>query len=467
MPYRSGRSTGLPRDPPRGGPRADVYLLPAVVGGGLGDIEEVLAAGRRLDRAGFSITLFRRPDHPLPTSVDGPWDWPRHLRVRALRPRSSTALTIAPAWGVSAAPARSGPLGRPGPWAEEVAEIERTYGPDRVLHVSLEEFARTLDPRTETRERLREGGVEARAIPDRLRSADHRGEVEQFRISFERFRAFDRPNVLPLFATFHPSAAFARAFPGAVQTGPLWPGAQWDGAVRRAQRPPGRREWVWYASPASAERIAPKVLEGLATIRPRVDLYVRSPRPWSSVPTVPRLTLETGPLPATAWRRRFAGAELRIVTGSRTLLEALEADGPFLYFNGVLGAGRRTRRHRPEKVAALLGAGRSGGAPRSLLTDLARFARGEDVVGVVRRAARRPRADWERLRSATLRRAFRSPYDDLGDLLVAVATAMSQPGASAPGLVGRVRLGSRSLALRPRPTEWLRRMRVPPRSRAH
>ncbi len=51
----------------RSGPGGlDVYLFPAVVGGGLGDIEEVLLAGRRLARAGYPVHLFRRPGRPLP-----------------------------------------------------------------------------------------------------------------------------------------------------------------------------------------------------------------------------------------------------------------------------------------------------------------------------------------------------------------------------------------------------------------
>ena len=92
----------------------DVYLLPAVIGGGLGDIEEVLAAGRRLSRAGFPIFFYRRPGRALLPAVDGPWEWPPHRTVRRLRPTARVALTVTPAWGVSAAPRRSGALGRPG-----------------------------------------------------------------------------------------------------------------------------------------------------------------------------------------------------------------------------------------------------------------------------------------------------------------------------------------------------------------
>ncbi len=440
MPSRSSRSIGKPRRPPARPPGVDVYLLPAVVGGGLGDIEEVLAAGRRLARAGFPILLYRRPGSPLPRSVEGPWDWPPVRRVRRLRPRGRAALTVAPAWGVSAAPRRPGPFGRPGPWTDEVADIEEAYGPDRVLHVSLEEFARTLTARAETRERFREGGVRARAVPDRLRRAEEAGEVTEFRKAYVRFRAFDRPNVLAVFATFAPSRAFAREYPRAVQTGPLWP-ERFHGSRprRRADR---RGEWVWYASPASAERIAPEVVAGLAASTPPVRLFVRSPRAWSRVPAAPNVVVTAASLPPEAWRRRFAAADLRIVTGSRTLLEALELGGPFLYFNGVLGAARR-RRHRPEKFDALRAVARSRGVPRSLLRDLGRFAQGQDVRGVVARAAGRT-AGWESLRRAARRPAFPSPRGDAGGLLVTLARALAKPAADAPSLAERIRRSAKA-----------------------
>jgi hypothetical protein len=439
MPSRSGPSTDRSRRtrPLRGG--VDVYLFPAVVGGGLGDIEEVLAAGRRLRRAGYRIVLYRRPGHPLPRSVDGPWDWPALERTNRVLPKSGAALTIAPAWGLSAAPGGVGRLGRGGAWAGEASDIEHTYGPDRTVHVSLEEFARTLDSEAETRERLREGGVPSRALSARIRAAREAGEVEAFRRAFVRFRAFDRPNVLHVFATFLPDRRFAEEFSNAVQTGPLWAGLYPRG---RKTRPRSRdREWVWYASPASAERLAPAVLEGLDGSRPPIRLYVRSPRPWPHVPPSNRWTLVAGPVAPRLWRRRFVSAELRIVTGSRTLLEALEVGGPFLYFNGVLGAGRRARRHRPEKIATLLALGRSEGAPASLVRDLADFARGRRVAAVVRRLAGRTEG-WQRFCPRPGRSSFKPPFHDAGELMLAVARALARGGQDAPTIVRRVRGGS-------------------------
>ena len=417
----------------------DVYLLPAVVGGGLGDIEEVLAAGRRLARAGFRVRLYRPAERSLPPSVEGPWSWPTLARVDRVVPSAPAALTVSPAFGVSAAPYRPGPLGRAGPWADEAREIEAAYGPARTLHASLEEFARTLTSLEEARERWREGGVPSRRIPERLRGARHDREVETYREAFERFRAFDRPNVLSLFATFAPSDRFGREFPRAVQVGPLWPRTYRP--RRRPARPGRRREWVWYASPSSAERLAPAVLRGLADADPPVHLYVRSPRPWTSVPRSPAWTLDTDPIAPAGWHRRFASAELRIVTGSRTLLEGLELGAPFLYFNGLLGQGSRARRHRPEKIVAFLSAARSAGGERDLVRDLGSFAAGRRVADVVRRAAGRE-GGWRRFSLGRPRAAFRPPYDDAGDLLVAVARALAVEGTDAVRVVERARSGS-------------------------
>jgi hypothetical protein len=437
MRSRSGRSTG--RSPRRRGrpPPVDVYLFPAVVGGGLGDIEETLSAGRRLSEEGFPTWLYRPPGRPLPSSVDGPWEWPAGLRrITRLTPSAPAALTVVPAWGVSAAPARPGPLGRPGPWSREAAEVEHAYGSRSTLHVSLEEFARTLTLARENRERLREGGVAARDLTGRLRSARRAGEVDRFRVAYERFRAFDRPNVLHVFATFRKDAGFAREFPAAVQTGPLWP--------HRTRLPgspsPAARRWVWYASPASAQQIAPEVIRGLSGRSPPIRLLVRTPRDWAPAQRPPWVEVVPVRFPARRWSAAFGTAELRIVTGSRTLLEALEAGGPFLYFNGVLGGGPAMRRHRPEKLQALLDAAR-GHLPADLRQDLADFGRGRRVAAVVRRAADRAGA-WRSFPRRWFRADFPPPFDDAGSLLTAVARALGRAPRSSVEIVRRVRAGS-------------------------
>jgi len=403
--------TGVP-------PRArdlDIYLFPAIVGGGLGDIEEVLAAGRRLADAGFRLYRMRLGGRPLPRSVEGPWAWPPLARVAAPVSRSAKALTVSPMWGVTAAPPLDGRWGRAGPWAEESAAIERSYGPDAVVHASLEEFARTLTSRLETRERLREGGLSDREIRRRLGSRRTARERTSFRSAYRHFRGFDRANVVSIFAGFRPSRPFGREYPEAVQTGPLWPGRP---RRRRAAGRPRRREWIWYASPSSSSQLVEAIDRGLSGLRPPVRVSVRAPRPldlpgtgrWRYLPT----------LSARAWPARFARAELRIVTGSRTLLEALELGGPFLYFNGLTGSGRSRRRHRPEKIAALVGAGWAPGARDPVRRDLSAFSRGLRVEEIVRRAAGDP--SWRRTFPALGRvTGFPPPYDDAGSFLVRLA----------------------------------------------
>lgn len=430
----SSRSTARSRSRPGRPAGVDVYLLPAVVGGGLGDIEEVLSAGRRLARAGFPVFVFRKDGRPWPRDVRGPWDWPKHRQVDRLVPTHRAALTVAPAWGVSAAPATPGPLGRPGPWADEAREIEDEYGPDRTVHASLEEFARTLTIFEEDRERLREGGVPARRLVPRLASAAARRDRAELGRAFRRFRAFDRPNVLHLFGGFRPAAGFARQFPEAVQTGPLWPHG-----FRRLRRPVKRSgRWVWYASPSSAVAIAPEVFAALAAARRPAQITVLSPRPWRIPIPTGTVELVSAPLPSARWRALFARADVRIVTGSRTLLEALELGGPFLYFNGVLGSGRNRRRHRPEKIDALLDAAREAEWPEELRRDLADFARGRRVAEVVRRAADRT-GPWGRFPSPPALRGYPRARRDLGDLLVRVARTLARPSSSAREVVAHVR----------------------------
>ncbi len=424
--------------------RVDVYLFPAVVGGGLGDIEEVLAAGRRLARAGHPVLLYRRRGVPLPRSVDGPWDWPAGL-VRTDRPvpRNRGALTVAPAWGVSAAADRPGRLGRGGAWAGEAAEIERVYGETRTLHVSLEEFARTLTSGAESRERLREGGVRSRELGKGMRGVRSRGEVTEFRAAFARFRAFDRPNLLHLFTTFRYDPGFAREFPNAVEVGPLWPQRFRPVPPRRPGRRATARRWVWYASPSSAAAILPSVLEGLAEdTRPLASLYVRSPRPLPATsPSPVPLLVETDPVDPRRWNARFRAADVRIVTGSRSLLEAIEVGGPFLYFNGILGSGARRRRHRPEKLLALLDLARRAGVPPDVRRDLADFSIGRRVARVVHRVAVRD-GGWRRFARLPRGTGFAPPFEDAGRLIARVAAALARPGSDATRIVARVRARS-------------------------
>ncbi len=412
----------------------DVYLFPAVIGGGLGDIAEVLDAGRRLESAGFPSYLYRPADRPLPPSVDGPWDWPTIRRVETIRPTAPAALTVTPCWGVSAAPARAGPLGRPGPWAQEAAEVQAAYGAGRTLHVSLEEFARTLTSREENLERYREGGVGRPEARRRSTSGTGRAERARWVEAFRRYRALDRPNLLHLLATFEPSATFMAEFPEIVQVGPLWPNVYTPrtGSLRAGTEP----SVLWYASPSSSATILPAVLRGLSAVGASVRLGVRSPH-LRSAPSDPSVRVELlSPLPTRLWRPRFARADLRLVTGSRSLLEALELGGPFLYFNGVLRSHGRARRHRPEKIRALLRLFHRLGVDGGLIRDLDAFSRGQRVAPIVHRA----------IGEAAWRSAFPSPArvraalpEGLGEVLVRVASALARDPENVEALVARER----------------------------
>ena len=344
---------------------------------------------------------------------------------------------MAPAWGITGAPGREEPFGRAGPWAREVADLERAYGPDRIAHVSLEEFGRTLTSTEETLERLREGGVRARRLRARLAAAEANGEVAAYRLAYRRFRGFDRSNVLHLFATFRYRRRFAAEFPEAVQTGPLWPDRH-RRAGASARRGGG---WVWYASPASAEAIAPAVDAGLRSVDPPPRVVVRTPRPWGARAPGSVLTVTSGPLPAAAWQARFRRASLRLVTGSRSLLEALVVGGPFLYFNGVLGRGAARRRHRPEKIVAFLEIARPAGWPTELLRDLRDFSRGRRVAEIAARAARRE-AGWGRFPSAPPVRGFAEGFADAGAVLVRFARELGTAGGAAEEIVARTRARS-------------------------
>jgi hypothetical protein len=434
MPSRTSRSTARASRPPPPPGSVDVYLMPSVVGGGAGDVDEVLCAGRALARAGFALTVYRRAGVPLPAGVAGPWAWPPHRRTSVLRPRNARALLVAPAWGVTCAPSREGPYGRPGPWAREAAEVEKAYGTAQTAHVSLEEFGRTLGSRAENLERFREGGVRSRALGARLAQARASGEVETFVRAYRAFRAFDRPNVLHLYAAFRYEPRFAREFPEAVQSGPLWPGGR-PALPSGAPRDPG---WVWYASPASAETIAPQVIAGLARVPGRPRLLIRTPRPWRSIAPGPSVSILPRPMPARVWTRTFRSAAVRIATGSRSLLEALEDGGPFLYFNGVLGSGRARRRHRPEKIVGLLAVARSDRWPSDLVRDLGDFSRGHRVQEVVRRAAER-RGGWASFPPRPRPCGFAPGFEDAGSVLVRFAREFGEGRRSAQDVVAATR----------------------------
>ncbi len=277
-----------------------------------------------------------------------------------------------------------------------------------------------------------------REIPARLAHWRASGERDRFLASFRRFRAFDRANVLHLFATFRYDGPFAREHPEAVQVGPLWPGRS-SGDARPSRR---RTTWLWYASPASAETIAPTVLDGLERAVPDCRLVVRTPRTWTVTAAGRRIDLRVAPIASALWRREFRGAALRIVTGSRSLLEALELGGPFLYFNGLVGTGPSRRRHRPEKIIEMLRLAHATGWPSDLCHDLDDFSRGLRLASVVERAARR-RGGWQRFPRCPSPVGLAPGYDDAGTVLLRFAGELAAGSVTADELVARTRAQAR------------------------
>ncbi|MGI0131481.1 MAG: hypothetical protein ACREDK_00045 [Thermoplasmata archaeon] len=416
----------------------DVYLFPAVLGGGLGDIEEVLTVGRRLAVDGQSLFLFRARGRPLPRDVDGPWDWPRIVRVDRPARSSPWAVTVSPSWGVTSAPERRGPLGRAGTWATESGLVESAYGRDRTLHLSLEEFARTLTSRQQTFERYREGGVATRVVRRRLARGELDAEVARFHHDYVRFRGYGVSNVLHLHASFLPSRAFAREFPNAVQVGPIvYPRAVRAAGPARPPSPTRPGAWVARVSASSASRLLAAIAAALDRDAPRTRLVVRGGGPPPTGANGHPRWETIGRSPPAMWRRRFVRAEVRIVTGSRTLLEALDLGGPFLYFNGAMGTGRRTRRHRPEKLDRLLAAWARLRVDRALRRDLSDVARLRRVSEVVHRAVGDP--GWARSFPRGIPSlGYPPPFDRGEELLAEVVRALPRLGRSTV-LVGRVR----------------------------
>ena len=460
-----GRPASVDADPAVGG--VDVYLMPAVVGGGLGDIAEVLDAGRGLARAGFRTILFRLPGRPLPPSVDGPWDLGGVERVSAIGPRATNAITVTPNWGVSAAPDRPGRararrgLGEGGRGGRTTLR-PGTDPPRQPRRVRPDAH---LD-RGERRavEGGRRDGPGDRRPPEDEGVPGGRRPVPPGVSPIPRVRPVERAPPVPDV----PSDAPVR--PGVSGGGPGRAGVAATrpdgrptggptGRVGLVCEPRGRRSG---SSGPSTGGSAEPGSAGSSSGPPAHSRF-----PW---------TRRSRGAPPVRWapasgRRRSMPAGLRVVTGSRTLLEAVQLGRPFLYFNGVLGDGPRRQRHRPEKVRALVRGWRARGVSRTIVRDIDDFSRGRRVAEVVRAAASEP--GWSRAFPRTAPSGEFPP--GLGDgvaYLVAVATELARGTTTAPDLVraapgaGTCPPQTRSLSRRrPIACRWPRTVRPPRRSR--
>jgi hypothetical protein len=424
---------------PRGDrvPAVDVYLFPCAVGRGFGDIDEVLTVGRRLSVHGYSIRIYRSPGRPWPSGLEGPWEWPPVTRARHLRPHHSRAITITSSWGVTCAPARAEPYGRAGPWAEEVAEVEAVYGPAETLHVSLEEFGRSLTSAAATKDRYREAGRSRILGRARGSPSPEDREVSQFHDLYRKHRAFGQRNVVHLYPGLLRSPSFEKEFPEAVPTGPVWPTLQVKPGRNpwRADRP---QRWLWYASPGSSVRLLPLLAAGMRGAPFPIHLDIRGDLPVDS-PQNDGLAIRHVPsLSPGAWHALFTDADLRIVTGSRTLLEALVLGRPFLYFNGVTGGLAADRPHRIEKLRSLLEWLRRQGVSRAVRHDLSDFARLRRIPAILHRAAT-DRAWRGAFRAGRLIREEGVGLPPGDDVVVELAREFGSGRYSSPELVRQTR----------------------------
>jgi len=373
-----------------------VFVLPAVVGGGRGDVEEIRAAAWSLAREGWRVRCFALPTVPVPIAACEWADWPVRRVERRLGAAMGRAVTLSSQFGITAAPARAGAYGRAGPWASTVAALETAYGPEQVLHLSLEEFARNLPAEVQEVERWREGGRSRAQVRRRRSSRSWASAVARMRRLYRRFRSLDRSNLLVLVPTFRASRTYQREFPEAIQCGPL-PPADPELSPRpgnpAARRRRGPARWIWYASPSTSDRLLDGLLDGARRAHRPLEIEVHGGRrmdrlrPDRAVRFVP-----SPPGSRRGWLRRFRSSDLRLVTGSRSLLEALAVGGPFLYFNGTTGTGPALRAHRPEKIRSLLAVGRQAGVSPRVLRDLGDFARGRRIAAIVTEALDDP--EW-------------------------------------------------------------------------
>jgi hypothetical protein len=419
-----------------------VYLLPTIVGGGRGDIEEIRAAAFAIRGPGVRLHLYRPAGMVWPVGAREVRSWSVDRVERTLRIEGDRALTISAAFGVTAAAGHPGRFGRAGPWAGTVRALESLYGAGRVLHLSLEEFGRNLSAAQQESERWREGGRTGKELRVLRARADWTGRVARMRRLYRKYRALDRANLLVVIPTFLPSRSYRREFPEVIQCGPIPP------------PPPARRpmlpnpaagssrapaNWFWYASPSTSPALIPGLRRGSEAARRRLRLTVRSPRPFPSGSFGEQLSIRrVDPLAARGWDRIFRGSDLRIVTGSRSLLEALELGGPFLYYNGAGGRGAARRAHRPEKIRGLLELWRRAGVAASLRADLRDFARGRRVGPIVLRALTEP--GWRKtFPERPLPTGFPEPYGGGDRLLRAIVADWSEGEPDSPRFARRWR----------------------------
>jgi hypothetical protein len=285
-----------------------------------------------------------------------------------------------------------------------VERIVDAHGEDRVLHVSLEEFASAQSSRAAMAESLRQAGWGRKRIVSYLESREGLDRINRYHRAFAAARGDACRDVIHLVATFSSTPSATREFPFLVEVGPFG-----YSALRRFNRFPARlpsrgkdiehpfndmspKKILWYASPDSSPRFAEDLCQALSRLKFRCRLEVRtSVSRWNNISHlqhVPKVTIVFLPeLSDEVWRQRTNRADLVIVSGSQSLMEASAAHHPFLYFNGYFPGNRtRPRAFRREKLLSLLKAWRVGGVPERIVLDLRDFADGRNLRAILCRA---------------------------------------------------------------------------------
>lgn len=379
--------------------RLPVYVFPVRIQQGWGDVQEMANACWALARHSRQCELLslrdpvgsgradRRAQYVDPSDA-GPVRFPPVRRVE--RPTGhGRAVILATWWGTTARrhDAEGSPL--PGTLEPAVEAVRRAHSSDPTLIVSLEEFASDQSSREALGEAMRQAGWSSRKRGVQLRSTTGQKELELYHRTYTLARGGERGDVLHLVSTFSPGAAGLQEFPFLVPVGPF---ARRTSPRTSGPRPsPGPTRIVWYASPASSAGFARSLFLALKEggspvhllIRPGTDARV----PWP--PSLdPKITLEFAPaLPEESWRARWRNADLRIASGSQTLVETVLMGRPFLYFNGIVqGPGEAPRAFRREKLLSLTRALRSAGVAESVIGDLENFADGQNLAEVLQRA---------------------------------------------------------------------------------
>lgn len=405
LPTAGGRALDHPAE------LVSVYVAPARIQRGWGDVVELFHAIRALQ--GLSVEFCTLSAVKLPPGYP-PRNDPRVIPVdpeelpsgdfpvipwsRDPR-RGDRAVVLVTWWGVSGdRTSRAGDGISPGPYAAAVAQLRKEFGEDRVLLISLEEFAACQDSATSRREVLRQAG---------RRSSPDNDWQRRYRDAYRNARGAEEPRVLHLFGTFAEERGARREFPFMIPVGPFgWPT---QASLRKTEvAHPGRKKFLvaWYATSESAPLFLRKLVEDLPANRDPIEFEVRTEKEledaFRRLPLPEGITLRVLPrLPLHAWERKVRDSDLVIVGGSQSLVDVLRIRVPFLYFNGFLGSpGEPARAFRREKLRSLVNAWKARGVSGRVLRDLSDFADARRTSTVLLRAL--GDAEWRREELAPL-----------------------------------------------------------------